>query len=117
MLYMTTSDEKIAFDFTYPTPDDELHNQILPPCAQAPRPWTVAAARHVQTDAMAPVATDTPRGISQRLPTPPDAFRRNSVSCQHDFCRRHVGPQISPARHLRQAGINLQCRFHGLVCQ
>ena len=28
MLYMTTSDQKIAFDFTYPTPDDELHNRL-----------------------------------------------------------------------------------------
>ena len=28
MLYMTTSDEQIAFDFTYPTPDDELHNRL-----------------------------------------------------------------------------------------
>ena len=28
MLYMTTSDEKIAFDFTYPTPDDELHSRL-----------------------------------------------------------------------------------------
>ena len=28
MLHMTTSDEKIAFDFTYSTPDDELHNRL-----------------------------------------------------------------------------------------
>ena len=28
MLYMTTSDGNYAFDFTYPTPDDELHNRL-----------------------------------------------------------------------------------------
>ena len=28
MLYMTTSDDRYAFDFTYPTPDDELHNRL-----------------------------------------------------------------------------------------
>ena len=28
MLYMTTSDEKITFDFIYLTPDDELHNRL-----------------------------------------------------------------------------------------
>ena len=28
MLYMTTSDERYAFDFAYPTPDDELHNRL-----------------------------------------------------------------------------------------
>ncbi len=28
MLYMTTTDNKYAFDFAYPTPDDELHNQL-----------------------------------------------------------------------------------------
>ncbi len=28
MLYMTTSDNRFAFDFAYPTRDDELHNQL-----------------------------------------------------------------------------------------
>ena len=28
MLYLTTSDEKIAFHFTYPAPDDELHDRL-----------------------------------------------------------------------------------------
>ena len=28
MLYMTTSDDNYAFDFTYPTPDDEMHNRL-----------------------------------------------------------------------------------------
>jgi len=28
MLYMTTSDEQYAFDFTYTTPADELHNRL-----------------------------------------------------------------------------------------
>ena len=28
MLYMTTSDERYAFDFSYSTPDDELHNRL-----------------------------------------------------------------------------------------
>ena len=28
MLYMTTDDGLYAFDFVYPTPDDELHNQL-----------------------------------------------------------------------------------------
>ena len=28
MLYMTTSDNRYAFDFTYPTPDDELHDRL-----------------------------------------------------------------------------------------
>ena len=28
MLYMTTNDNRFAFDFTYPTPDDELHNWL-----------------------------------------------------------------------------------------
>ena len=27
MLYMTTDDDRYAFDFTYSTPDDELHNR------------------------------------------------------------------------------------------
>lgn len=25
---MTTSDDRYAFDFSYPTPDDELHNRL-----------------------------------------------------------------------------------------
>ena len=28
MLYMTTSDDRFAFDFAYSTPDDELHNRL-----------------------------------------------------------------------------------------
>ena len=28
MLYMTTSDQRYAFDFTYPTPDDEMNNRL-----------------------------------------------------------------------------------------
>ena len=28
MLYMKTSDNRFAFDFTYPTPGDELHNRL-----------------------------------------------------------------------------------------
>ena len=28
MIYMTTSDGKFAFDFTYQTPDDELMNRL-----------------------------------------------------------------------------------------
>ena len=28
MLYMNTSDNRYAFDFTYLTPDDELHDRL-----------------------------------------------------------------------------------------
>ena len=28
MLFITTSDNRYAFDFTYATPDDELHNLL-----------------------------------------------------------------------------------------
>ncbi len=28
MLYMTTSDDRFAFDFAYSTPDDELHDRL-----------------------------------------------------------------------------------------
>ena len=47
MLYMTTSDDRYAFDFTYPTPDDELHNRLSPSARKTGRRM-VGADGHVQ---------------------------------------------------------------------
>ena len=52
MLYMTTTDNRFAFDFAYPTPDDELHNRLSLQVLEARGPGQWRQVDCVSADAL-----------------------------------------------------------------